>query len=158
MVSDTFAKELFHQDAQCSVESINTCCPFFPDDELQAVCQQWRGSPRYCLPGLPSFSPSYLSYPWASLHGEEWRVTPWGEGRSGNGAGAVPQIRDQDPGVAPCWLAALGQVWVSGLCFLICPERLEVPVLQRAEGWPLWFRCFWAGLYWKIQGVSWVGT
>ena len=59
----------------------------------------------------------------------------------------MPQTRDQGPGVAPRWLSALGQVWASGLCLLICPVALEMPVSHRAEdlailglvllGWPL---------------------
>lgn len=93
------------------------------------------GTPGAAHLAFPSFSPSYLfpTLGLLSLHGEEWRVIPLGEGRSGNGAREVPQTRDQGPGVAPRWLSALGQVWASGLCLLICPVGLGMPVSHRAE-------------------------
>lgn len=88
------------------------------------------GTPGTAHLAFPSFSPSYLfpTFGLLSLHGEEWIISPLGEGRSGNGAREVPQTRDQGPGVAPRWLSALGQVWASGLCLLICPV-----VSHRAE-------------------------
>ena len=78
MVSGTFAKELFHQEAQGSLEPINISgCPVFPGDESQsfwAAEHQWEGrrSAGSARPAFPSFTVS-CSCPRAFLHGEERR-------------------------------------------------------------------------------------
>lgn len=117
MATDTFAKQLFRQEAQRSLELINTLGgPFFPGDEL--------------LSAMPSSGSAFLplSYPWASPQGEEWRMTPEREHKSENRAGEMPRTRDK----GLYWPAVLGQVWAS-----LCPVGSEGPVSQRAEGFRL---------------------